>query len=455
VSLERAFGYIDEHLEGALDEVVRYCRLPTVSAHGSSIEETARYTIALLEAEGFEARALDKPQGGYPVVYAEQQGDGPGTLLFYNHYDVQPPDPLDEWTSGPFEPQRRDGKLFGRGVSDDKGNIVSRLLALRALKQAFGRLPCGVKFCIEGDEEIGSPAIEPFVEEHRGLLAADACVWEWGYALWDGSPTLMLGAKGLLCLDLSVQGANRDVHSSYGTVVPNPAWRLTWALASIKAPDERILIDGFYDAVKPPSEEELAALRALPDDATELLASLGLRSALLGVKDADYHRRHIFEPACTINGLTSGYQGQGTKTVLPARAAAKIDFRLVEDQDPEDILRKLRRHLDALGFADVVIRQSSTERPARTPMDDPFVSIAQKAAVDAYGREAFVVPSMAATGPMYSFIHDLGMPAVMAGINYVGGRDHAPDEHVRIEDFRRGTKHIAAILHRFAEAKRR
>ena len=451
VSLDDVFRYIDDNLERALADVVEYCKLPTVSAQGTAIEETAQHTVRLLEAEGLTTHILPKRDGAFPVVYAEHAGRSPRRLLFYNHYDVQPPDPLEEWTSAPFEPQRRGDELYGRGVSDDKGNIVSRMLAIRALKQVFGELPCQIKFCIEGDEEIGSPQIAPFVQQHRDLLAADACIWEWGYALWDGSPTLMLGAKGLLCVDLSIGGANRDVHSSFGTVVPNPAWRLAWALAGIKAPDERILIDGFYDDVKDPTEEELATLRVLPDEGTEFLASLGLHAAVLGVKDVDYRRRHIFEPTATINGLTSGYQGAGTKTVLPARASAKLDFRLVDQQDPEDIVAKLRTHLDRLGFEDVQINRSSMEKPARSAMDDPFVEVAQTAARDVYGRDAYIVPSMAATGPMYHFVHDLNLPTVMAGINYVGGRDHAPDEHVRIEDFRRGTKHIAAILYRFGQ----
>jgi acetylornithine deacetylase/succinyl-diaminopimelate desuccinylase-like protein len=452
MTLDAAFRYIDDHLEASLDALVDYARLPTVSAHGTAIEETAEATVKLLQAEGFETQVLQKPAGAFPVIHAEQPGSSQKTLLFYNHYDVQPPDPLDEWTSPPFEPQRRGDSLFGRGISDDKGNIVSRMLAIRALKQAFGGLPCNVKFFIEGDEEIGSPQIVPFMREHGHRFAADACVWEWGYALWDGSPTLMLGAKGLLCVDIEVQGPNRDVHSSYGTVVPNPAWRLAWALGSIKDPQENILIDGFYDGVKSPTEEELASLRMLPDDGEQFLDSLGLHDAVLGVKDVDYRRRHIFEPTCTINGLTSGYQGLGTKTVLPARAAAKLDFRLVDDQDPDDLIARLRAHLQRFGFDDVVVKQSSSEKAARTPMDDPFIEIVQRAALDAYGREAYLVPSMAATGPMYHFVHDLGLATVMAGINYVGGRDHAPDEHVRIEDYRRGTKHIAAILHRFAES---
>lgn len=451
MSLDAVFSLIDAGMDARLDQLMAYCRLPTVSAHGTAIEETARFTADLLEAEGFEVRVLPKPGGAFPVVYGFHTGRSPATLLFYNHYDVQPPDPLDEWTSGPFEPERRGDAIYGRGISDDKGNIVSRMLALRALKDVYGELPCNVKFFIEGDEEIGSPQIAPFMQEHGELFRADACIWEWGYALWDGSPTLMLGAKGLLCVDIEVQGPNRDVHSSYGTVVPNPAWRLAWALGSIKTPDERIQIDGFYDGVKTPTEEELAALRMLPDDGEAFLDSLGLHHAVLGVQDMDYRRRHVFEPTCTINGLTSGYQGQGTKTVLPARAAAKLDFRLVDDQDPQDLIEKLRAHLARFGFDDITVHQSSSERAARTPMDDPFIDVVQAAALDAYGREAYLVPSMAATGPMYHFVHDLGLPTVMAGINYVGGRDHAPDEHVRIEDFRRGTRHIAAILQHFAE----
>jgi acetylornithine deacetylase/succinyl-diaminopimelate desuccinylase-like protein len=449
--MDAVFRYIDDHLEAALDDVCDYVRLPSVSAQGTAIEETARFTIGLLEREGFQTRLLPKRPGGYPVVYAEQTGASETTLLFYNHYDVQPPDPLEEWTAGPFEPARRDGKLFGRGVSDNKGNIVSRLLAVRALKEAGGGLPCGVKFFIEGDEEIGSPQIEPLIHEHRDLFRADACIWEWGSVFWDGTPTLMLGVKGLLYVTLEVHGPEHDVHSSYGTVVPNPAWRLTWALSTLKDRDERILIDGFYDDVRPLTHAEKDAVLALPDQAPETLASLGLERALLGLGDAAFRARHTFEPTCTISGLTSGYQGPGAKTILPARASAKVDFRLVVDQDPHDLAAKLRAHLDGHGFEDVAIVLHSLEKAARTRIDDPFVDICCETARLAYGRDAYVVPNMAATGPMHYFVNDLALPSVMTGVNYVGSRDHAPDEHIRIEDFRRGAYHIAALLQRLGQ----
>lgn len=448
--MQDVYRFIDSNLDSALEEIIEYCRLPTISAQRLAIDDTARYTVELLEREGFTARILAKPEGGLPVVHAEHAGRSPRTLLFYNHYDVQPVDPIDQWTQPPFEPQRRGDKVYGRGTSDNKGNIISRLLAIRAMKTAFGGLPCNIKFCIEGDEEIGSPQIAPFLRQHREAFAADACIWEGGYAYYDGSPTLMLGVKGLLYVELEVQGASRDVHSSYATVVPNPAWRLAWALNSLKAANERILIPGFYDGVRSPSEEELASLRIVPDDGSETIADLGLKQALLGVQGAEFQKRHILEPTCTIDGLLSGYQGPGAKTVLPAKALAKLDFRLVVDQDPEDIIRKLRHHLDENGFDDIRINQFSTERAVRTPMDDPFVALCQAAANDVYGRDAFLVPNMPQTGPMYHFVHDLGQACVMAGINYIGGRDHAPDEHIRVEDFRLGTKHIAAIMQRFA-----
>ncbi len=449
--MDQVYAYIDGHVDAALQDVIEYCKLPSVSALGRSIEETARYTEALLQAEGFETRILPKPNGAFPVVYGEQAGAGPRTLMLYNHYDVQPPDPLDEWTADPFEPARRGDRVYGRGTSDNKGNIISRLLAVRALKQRFGGLPCNVKFCIEGDEEIGSPQVDPFLRQYRDLLRSDACIWEGGYAFFDGSPTLMLGVKGLLYVELEARGPSRDVHSSYATIIPNPAWRLAWAIASLKGPDERIQIDGFYDGVRSPSEEELATLRIMPDESSQMLADLGIDHAVLDVQGVPYNRRHILEPTCTIDGLRSGYQGPGAKTILPASAVAKIDFRLVVDQDPEDIVRKLRAHLDKQGFDDITIRQFSTERASRTDVADPFVDLCQQAAGDAYGRPAYLVPSFPATGPMYHFSQELQMPCVLAGVNYIGGRDHAPDEHIRVEDFRLGTRHIAAILQRFGQ----
>jgi len=450
--MEDLFRHIDDHLDESIARLTELCT--SVSAHpptADAIRETAERVASLLHDLDFETRILPKPEGGHPVVYAEQSGRSPRTLLFYDHYDVQPPEPLELWSSPPFQPAERDGKLYGRGVSDNKGNIAARLAALRAWKEVRGELPCAVKFCIEGDEEIGSPHMEEFVKEQRELLAADACVWEGGGVTWEGVPKLTLGVKGLLYVELEANTVNRDAHSSYGTVLPNAAWRLAWALASIKGPDERVLIDGFYDAVRAVTPEERAAVEAMPSEEAETLQSYGVEEALTGVRGLDYRLRHLFEPTATIDGLTSGYEGEGTKTVLPARAMAKMDFRLVPDQDPDDIFARLRRHLDSRGFGDITLRRFSAERPARTPVSDSFVGVVRRAVRDAYEWEPLIVPTAAGTGPLYPFVAALGLPTADIGIGYPETRIHAPDENIRIEDFRRGAKAIAALLGRFAE----
>ena len=464
--MQDIFQHIDGHLSESIAELVALCRLPTVSAQNSAIQETAEHVAGRLEGLGFQVRILAKPvpsgaEGpagdgsrgavqAQPVVFAEQRGESPRTLLFYDHYDVQPPEPLELWSSPPFQPTLRDDKLYGRGVSDNKGNIAARLAAIHAWREVRGKLPCSLKFCIEGDEEIGSPQMEEFVTEHRQLLAADACLWEGGGVTWEGVPQVTLGVKGLLYVELECSTVSRDAHSSYGTVLPNAAWRLAWALASIKGPDERVRIEGFYDAVRPSTPEERAAVEAMPAEEEETLKSYGVESAVTGVRGLEYRLRHLFEPTATIDGLSSGYEGEGPKTVLPARAMAKMDFRLVPDQDPHDILRKLQRHLERQGFGDVQVRYLSGERPARTPVGDPFVGIVRGAVREAYGREPIIVPTMAGTGPLYPFIATLGLPTADCGIGYPDARIHAPDENIRVEDFRRGAKAIAALIGRFA-----
>ena len=464
--MQDVFRYIEANLNSSIAELTALCKLPSVSAQGTAIQETAEHVAGLLRGLGFQTQVLPKPApspslalrinsaegppGGHPVVYAEARGASPRTLLFYDHYDVQPPEPLELWSSPPFQPTLRDGKLYGRGVSDNKGNIAARLAAIRAWREVRGQLPCSLKFCIEGDEEIGSPHMEEFVAQHRELLAADACLWEGGGVTWEGIPQVTLGVKGLLYVELESNTVSRDAHSSYGTVLPNAAWRLAWALASIKGPDERVLIDGFYDAVRPPTAEERAAVEAMPSEEAETLKTYGIETALAGVRGVEFRLRHLFEPTATIVGLSSGYEGEGPKTVLPARALAKMDFRLVPDQDPDDILAKLRRHLDRHGFSDIALRSLGGERPARTPIGDPFVGVVRDALRQAYGSEPVIVPTMAGTGPLYPFVATLGLPTADCGIGYPDARIHAPDENIRIEDFRQGEKAIAALIGRFA-----
>ncbi|MGB3129871.1 MAG: M20/M25/M40 family metallo-hydrolase [Dehalococcoidia bacterium] len=449
--MQNIYDYIDDHWQDALEDLKRLCRQPSISAQGVGMAEVVQLLVRMMREYDIDAQVLPSPGDGYPLIYGEVAGESPTTLLFYNHYDVQPPEPLELWGSPPFEPTQYESNLRARGVSDNKGDIVARLLAIRAFQKVRGKPPVSVKFIIEGEEEIGSPNIVAFVENNRQLLKADACIWECGGVNWRNEPVVSLGLKGILYVQLEVRGASQAVHSSMATVVPNPAWRLVWALGSLKDMEENIRIEGFYDDVLPPTQREIDAINAMPLDEEETKQALGLESFVKGVTGFDYKSRHIIEPICNICGLDSGYTGSGSKTVLPCLARAKIDFRLVPNQSPDDILAKLRRHLDSHGFGDIIIApQTEGENAARTPIDSPFVGVVSEAAREVYGVEPVIVPSMAGSGPMHSFTDTLGLPTALIGVMYPGSSPHAPNEHIRLADFILGAKHIAAVLERMA-----
>ena len=438
-------------LERNMADLSRLVAIPSVAAQNRGIEECALVVRDLLTERGFEARIM--PTAGSPIVYAEADGDSDRTILFYNHYDVQPAEPLELWESEPFTMARRDGKVFGRGISDDKGHLVARLHALDAVRKAHGgRLPCRVKFVVEGEEEVGSVNMPAFVEANKDLLAADACVWEFGGEDEDGRPEQYLGMRGICYVELSVRTAVIDAHSGMGgSIFPNAAWRLTWALASLKGPDERIRIPGHYDSVKLATARDLEALAAMPDDSGDMLKRFELGGFLHGMTGGvELRRATVFEPTCTICGIDSGYQGPGSKTVIPSFAKAKVDFRLVPDQTPEEVLANLRRHLDAEGFSDVAITFLGGGRPAKTDPDHPFIRMSNEAAADAYGKPPIIAPMVGGSGPNWPFTHVLGVPITMCGIGYPGGQAHAPNEHFVLEHYIRGVKHTARIVEGFA-----
>jgi acetylornithine deacetylase/succinyl-diaminopimelate desuccinylase-like protein len=390
---------------------------------------------------------------GAPVVYSERPGRSPKTLLIYNHYDVQPPEPLELWDSPPFQPTLRDGKLYGRGVSDDKGHLVSRLFAIDALLDAEGELPCNVKFIIEGEEETSSVHLHEFIVNNKERLTADACLWEFGGVDHREAPMQYLGMRGICYVELSVETAKTDAHSGLGgSIFPNAAWRLVWALNTLKGPDERIRIPGFYDTVRPPSQRDRQLLEDLPEVSHEYKQMYGVESFLKGLTGGvELRIAEVFEPTCTICGLTSGYQGRGSKTVLPARASAKVDFRLVPDQRPGQVLEQLRSHLDAEGFSDVQIASLGGEPPARTDLDEPIVDLMVRTAEEIYGQSMQLVPLIGGSGPNYPFIHVLNLPVVTAGAGYPGTRAHAPNENLRLDLYLKHAKHVVRILKEFGK----
>ena len=440
---------IEANLEQSLAELGTLCAQPSISAQNQGMKECADLVRTMLASRGFATRIL--PGEGHPVVYAERGGQSPQTLLFYNHYDVQPPEPLELWETPPFVPSRRDGKLFARGVSDDKGHLLCRLAAIDALLELQGDLPCRVKFLIEGEEEIGSVHLPAIIQEHKDLLAADACLWEFGGVDQEDIPLQVASLRGICYVELSVRTASRDAHSGLGgSIFPNAAWRLTWALTSLKGFDERIRLPGFYDKVVPPTIADLDLLAAVPDPTQTYLREYGLPDFIKAITDPeDLKREEIFSPTCTICGLTSGYQGPGSKTVLPAAASAKVDFRLVPDQDPDDVLQALRSHLDAEGFNDIEITPLGFNKPARTDLQDPFLRMVVETAREAYGAPQRVVPMSGGSGPNHPFLHVLKVPVATAGIGYPGSQVHAPNENIRVKDFVRGAHHTALIMHTF------
>jgi len=443
--------FLEDKLETSLNELGRLVGQPSVAAQNLGMEACADLVARMLRARGFTTEIM--PTGGPPVVVAEREGKSDRTLLIYNHYDVQPPEPLELWSSPPFEATRRDGKMFGRGVSDDKGHIVARLHAIDALLAEHGELPCRVKFVIEGEEEVSSVHLPAFVQANKSRLKADACLWEFGGVDHRGTPLQYAGLRGICYVELSVETGTLDAHSGVGgSIFPNAAWRLVWALATLKGQDERIRIPGHYDEVRAPSARDRELMSALPEVAAEYRERYGIKGFLRGLEGgAELRIAEVFEPTCTICGLTSGYQGPGSKTVLPARASAKVDFRLVPDQTPEKTVKRLRAHLDAEGFSDVQVKFLGGEPPGRTDPDHPFIRLVADTATEVYGQPMQVVPMVGGSGPNHAFLHALDVPVATAGMGYPDTRAHAPDENIRVDLYLQHARHVARLLQAFAD----
>ncbi len=437
-------------VEQGLADLTALVALESVSAQRRMLPETAAAVTRLLEAEGFTVRQY--PGEVAPVLVAEA-GEGERTLLIYNHYDVQPESPLALWDSPPFALTERGGRLYGRGASDDKGEFASRLAALRAVKaRNGGTLPLRVRWLIEGEEEIGSPSLASFVEQHAGELSADGCWWEFGSVTSDGTPQLFLGLKGIVCLELRCRVADSDLHSSLGAVIDNPLWRLAAAVAGLRDASGRVTIPGFHDGVRPPSAADLQAVSALPDARTPLQDTYRV-TRFLG-EAAEHQHRSNFMPVLNINGFHGGYSEAGSKTVLPAEGFVKLDFRLVPDQDPARVVALLRAHLKAQGFGDIeVIELESHEEPGRTPADAPFVATVRSALEAAYGKAPQVFPSSGGSGPVHPFLHHVGVPVAMMGIGNLGGRVHAPNENILRRDFVSGVRFGVVFLEALARSE--
>jgi acetylornithine deacetylase/succinyl-diaminopimelate desuccinylase-like protein len=452
--LHAVYRYVDDHADAMIADLQRLVRQPSVSSSRQGVRECAELLVSMMADVGIDARVMDT--AGLPVVYGEITADSPDapTLVIYTHYDVQPAEPEEAWASPPFEARITGDRMIGRGTTDAKGNLMAHLKAVEALRATSG-LPISLKFLFDGEEESGSPSLPGFVDGHRDLLRADAALsFDGGFDAGD-TPRINLGSSGLLFVQLRAQGGSKDLHSARARLVPNPAWKLVWALSSIKGPDGRVLIDGFYDAVRPPTATERRLLEEAGWDDDAQRRDLGVDEFLGGVSGVDALQQLLFTPTCNIAGFQSGYVGEGNKTLLPAAATVNIDFRLVSDQDPVDLLAKLRNHLASHGFGDIEVHDLGSIESSRTDADSPFAGVVVEAARRVYRRQPSLRPTGDASGRQAVWLAGkLGIPGAGTAIGPPDWRGHAANEFMTLGHYLNGIKYAATIWSLFGESSR-
>ncbi len=448
--MKKILRHVDQNMDGLLADLQTLIRQPSVSAKNEGIQECAALVSKMLRDAGIPSRIL-RMRGAAPVVFGEVKSkSNPGrTLMFYNHYDVQPAEPLDLWDDPPFEGKIRGNRIFGRGAADDKGELITRIKAVEAFLRVAGDVPCNVKFVIEGEEETGSEHIERYLVRYRKKFACDGVIWEFGYVDAKNRPIIGLGMKGLLFVELSVRESVRDAHSSLAVLIKNPAWRLVEAIGTLRSPDGKILIKDWYREAVPLTRQDIELISAEPFDAGSFKREFGIRQFVGGMTGLDAKKALVGGATCNIAGLHSGYSGEGAKTVLPGSATAKIDFRLTPGMIPSRQASRLRRHLRDGGFGDVKIRIFHGEAAARTDPGDPMVRSVRDAADRIFGRSVLNV-SNAGTGPMHSFVKVLGAPCISFGGTYIFGRIHSPNEFARVDLLQKTTKSVCMIMDNFS-----
>ncbi|MBN2489992.1 MAG: dipeptidase [Planctomycetes bacterium] len=434
-----------------LQEWLRIPSVSTDSRHNADTRRAAEFILAELQESGFEARLNDTP--GHPVVTAEWLGAPDArTLLVYGHYDVQPPDPVALWRHGPFEPVIEGENIVARGATDDKGQALALIRGIGAFLRVRGRLPVNVKFLIEGEEEIGSPNLEPFIRGTRDALAADAVLIADCSQFAPGIPAITVGLKGLVYLEVTVTGPNRDLHSgSFGGAVENPGHALCRLLSSLKDDDGRVTIPGFYDDVIPLTDEERAAFRALPFDEERYRADLGV-ARLHGEPGFTTLERVWARPTLDVNGLVCGWTGEGAKTVLPARATGKFSMRLVAAQDPAKIQALVTEHLNRLcpPTVSLEVKPLHGAEPVLVPADSPYLKAAARAVARGFGKEPVFMREGGSIPVVATFKKVLGADSILLGLGLNDDNAHSPNEKFSLESFQRGIETVAYLLEEVA-----
>jgi acetylornithine deacetylase/succinyl-diaminopimelate desuccinylase-like protein len=451
MSFTRLDRYVDRHARAFTERLQTLCRMPSVAARGTGMRAMAEAVEQLMRRAGAGTRSF-KMGSGYPIIYGEF-GAGTHSFVVYGHYDVQPVGHLMEWSSGPFAAAIVDGKLYARGASNSKGDLVARLAAVEAYQKTYGKLPVCLRFVFEGEAGLGSPSLHRFTQEYADMLSAEGCIWDEGYKDTNERPIISLGFKGITFIELHVHGARTDLHSKWGAIVPNPAWRLVQALSTLVSPKGVITIDGFSSHIAPIEPEDAEALKHIELDEAGLKREFRINSWLRGMKGHALVKEHIFGATCTICGIHTGHTEAGAKTVLPSAAMARLDFRLVPDLTPETVVRLLREHLDMRGFRDIEIVELGSQPVAKSSMRSSVARAAVESAPEIYNAEPIIYPIDPSSGPVgwVCGVSDPPTPVASFGTSYAGSNPHGPDENIRIDDFLQSIKFFGRVIYHLGQ----
>lgn len=465
LSTSTSTSLVDESMNDLISDLQILIRQPSISATNQGLIECAHLLSQIMQKAGIQTKLLyvedsiSKENGCVfkvpPIVFGEvksKSNPNGKTILFYNHYDVQPIDPIEKWEMDPFSGKIEGNRIYGRGSSDDKGELITRLKAVEFFLKHKGDIPCNIKFVIEGEEEIGSPHLAQFLQNYNNNFKSDLVIWESGYIDTKGRAIISLGQKGILHVDMKSQGPNRDVHSSLAVVVENPAWKLINALSLIRDTDGKILVEGWYDEVKPLNQNELKLIDHEPFDEEIFKKEYGITNFVNCSSGFDIKKSLASEPTCNISGLSSGYVNEGVKTIIPSTASVKLDFRLVPYMDPYYQYEKLVKYLRSKGFSenDLKIKYITGEPAYKTPLENPYLYSIVEAAKHVFD-DIILNISSPGTGPMYLFKKYLQVDSICIGSTILPNKMHSPNEFTNIDLLNKGTKCFIEIINQISQ----
>ncbi len=438
--MSKIIEFLRENQNNAVSMLVDYLKFPSISTtNHPGVEKSAKFLSKLMNESGIETSIL--PTDGIPVVYGEILRDkNLPTLLIYGHYDVQPAEISEGWSNDPFDPVLKDGRIYARGSGDNKGQHLAQILAVRAYREVGEELPINIKFLIEGEEEMGSPNLGKFVADNKKLLKADIACSSDGSIHPSGCPTLALGCRGLLYVELRHNGVNKDLHSgTYGGALVSPFWRLLDAIRTLRDPENgEVLVPGFYDQVLPLGQADIDILNNIPNPKSELEIVLGKNVDRISEVDSFYEST-LTKPNLNICGFQGGYSQDGMKTIVPGVAVAKLDFRLVVNQNPDSIFEDLCEFLAANGFDDIDVKKMAVFQPSKTPGDNPFVKKIVQTLLSC-SKETLVYPNFGGSVPDVLFTKEMKIPSVWFPLANADTNSHGPDENLDLDLFHRGSE---------------